>query len=431
MPADQLLARVAEHLAEAAVDELQRAVVVDLRQPFPHPLDQQAVACLAPAQGALDAGALQRSGEDLPHHVQQRDVLFHPGVLAHDGVETDRAEEPAARRHRHGERADVAGAGVYLALPFRVERQVLHARDVDVVETAEPGERELEFLDGCLLQVGGTRSHARGAPLVGDGEEATRLVELGDEAAVGAEERADLRQRLDDRAIQLVRSEIDEVRRDRGDELFELDAMLQRLLELAPLAGVDGEGHQVGDRAGEVLLLGSPGAGAADVLVADHTRDLPEVPEGRVEHRRDPERQQVLLGEVARARVMHGIVGRDGAGALQGAEVGRVVARRQLEARGVPSRGPLEEIGATDGVPVGRVEPDADALDFERLGCRDGDVPQRRLEIAGMDAGALRQLDENIVLPPRPRLGGEISQDVGFGQGTAMLRWEKCIPGER
>ena len=80
--ADQLFARVADHFAEAVVDELQHAVVVGLREPFAHPLDEQPVALFAFAQrvfgelavGDVDDGAF----ENLGLAVEEMDAFDQP-----------------------------------------------------------------------------------------------------------------------------------------------------------------------------------------------------------------------------------------------------------------------------------------------------------------------------------------------------------------
>ncbi len=225
---DQLLTRETDHLAEAAVDELQSAVGVDLGQAFAHALDQQAVTRLAAAQRTFHARALQGAGEYLTDHVQQRDVLLRPGVFLRDRVQPERAEKPATRGHRHGQCADVTAPAVGLELALRLRRQIGHAvREVDVVEAPQARERELELLHRLLLYVGRTRGNAFGAPFVRDGDGAARFIELRDEAAIGAEETADGGQGIDDRSIQLVGRNVDEARGDGRDELLELDAMLQ------------------------------------------------------------------------------------------------------------------------------------------------------------------------------------------------------------
>jgi hypothetical protein len=63
----------------------------------------------------------------------------------------------------------------------------------------------------------------------------------------------------------------------------------------------------------------------------------------------------------------------------------------------------LEEIIAANGLPVRRETPDADTLDLEsRCRCL-GDLPERTLEIAIVNAAPLRKLNEDLVLPPQTR----------------------------
>ena len=78
----------------------------------------------------------------------------------------------------------------------------------------------------------------------------------------------------------------------------------------------------------EVLLVHGPGAGAADVLGAEHADASVVVPQRHVEHGADAVRDQVAVEELARARIGLRVVRRDHALALDGVEIGGRIAAR-------------------------------------------------------------------------------------------------------
>ena len=114
--------------------------------------------------------------------------------------------------------------------------------------------------------------------------------------------------------------------RDLALERVALDA--QRVLGLVPGRGLQHQRHEVRERAGEQLLVQLPAPRPAGVLVADDAHHLAAQEHGRVEHRRDAERHQVALAELAGALVGARVVGADRALALQRREVARRRRRR-------------------------------------------------------------------------------------------------------
>ena len=86
LQSSKLFAAVADHLAEAVVDELEHAVVAGLHQPFAHPLDKKAVALLALPQRVLGELAIgdvdDRPLEDLGRAVQHMNAFDEPAGAA-------------------------------------------------------------------------------------------------------------------------------------------------------------------------------------------------------------------------------------------------------------------------------------------------------------------------------------------------------------
>ena len=105
---------------------------------------------------------------------------------------------------------------------------------------------------------------------------------------------------------------------------FHLLRLSQLLLDLAPLAGFQGQRHQVGHGHGERLLVFRPLSRAAHVFVAQDARAFTADGGRDVEHGRDAEGPQVVVGELTRVGVGQRIVGCDDVGLHKRAEVVRM-----------------------------------------------------------------------------------------------------------
>ena len=145
--------------------------------------------------------------------------------------------------------------------------------------------------------------------------------------SIDAQKAPDRRQRIANAGIEILGRQVDEVRGNAGDQLLEVDAVTQRLLNFPALASVHRRGDQFGDGDGEVLLLHQPVALRPHLLVADDAGDLTEVPDGRFDHGADSERTQIGVCETGGARIVLRIVGGDAPLALQRAEICRIADR--------------------------------------------------------------------------------------------------------
>jgi hypothetical protein len=179
----------------------------------------------------------------------------------------------------------------------------------------------------------------------------------------------------------------------------------------------------------EVLVLDDPCARGADVLETNHADGLAEAADRDVEHGGDAEWDEVGLGECAGARIEARVVSGDHPFRLDGLEVDRVARRVQLGAAGVNAGRALEHLIAADRFASRGVEPDADALDLERLRPGHGDVAQRLDEIAAMDRRPARELHECAVVTAQTAFGladqrlhmrrGSRAEGRGLGHGGA------------
>ena len=104
--------------------------------------------------------------------------------------------------------------------------------------------------------------------------------------ALGADERAEGGEGTFDLLVELFVRDVHETRRDAGDELFEFDAVAQGLLRLAAIGRIDRHRDEIGDRAGEVLLLDRPRPLRTGVLEADDADHLSEAADRRGDRRR-------------------------------------------------------------------------------------------------------------------------------------------------
>jgi hypothetical protein len=367
-------------------------------------LEQQPVPLLGAAQRAIGAVALEGADEDLADDAQQGEGHARPARLERQRAAADRAEEPFFQHHRHEGGAADAEAVEKPALVHGLRRKVFGRRELDVlrglqaVEPPRKGGRRKLGID-LLAQF-----DARRAPLVGQAAAEAVLGDQHDVAALGADELADRCERLFDSGVDLGRIEIDEARGNVRDQLLVLDAAAQRLLRLAAVDGIDGDGDQVGDGAGEGLILGRPEPLGPDVLEADHPGGLSEAADRGVEHGGDAERHEIRLAERAGARIEARVMRGDGALGLQSLEVDRIADGGELVARGVLLLRALVELRAADGAAVGRVEPDADALDVQRRRRALGDVAQGLVQIARLQGRTAGQIDQDRVLPPQTAL---------------------------
>ena len=125
-----------------------------------------------------------------------------------------------------------------------------------------------------------------------------------------------------------------------------LDA--QRVLALVPGGGLQHQGDEVRERAGQQLLVQLPAAGLPRVLVTDDARHLAPQEHRGVEHRGDAQRLEVGRGEFAGAFVGQGVVGADRPFLLQRLEIARHIGRPDARAGRVPVLRPLIEIDAFD-----------------------------------------------------------------------------------
>ena len=136
------------------------------------------------------------------------------------------------------------------------------------------------------------------------------------------------------------------------------------------LTGVVGHRRhdQVRHREREIAFVGRPRPAIADVLDAHDADGRLPLAEWHVEHRANPKRCQIPVGELARAGIFARVVGHDEALAFERVEVRRRGAARQHGARFMAPRGPRIEVGAADGRAVVVEAPHADPLGLQRLG---------------------------------------------------------------
>ena len=133
--------------------------------------------------------------------------------------------------------------------------------------------------------------------------------------------------------------------------------------EPMPLGRRKCNGDLIGDRAGERNLVGPPGAGTADMLVAHDTDDLPLFANRRVEHRRDAERHEVAVAELTRSWIFARVVRIDTASGFERGEVSGIVLSAQHLPATQRSRGEQVIAHAAQFLPVVAQNPDADAFD--------------------------------------------------------------------
>ena len=192
-----------------------------------------------------------------------------------------------------------------------------------------------------------------------------------------------------------------------GDERSAREKSSSRFLELGAsahqvLVGEHGSG-EVGDGAGEELLVGGPCAPLAHAFDAHHAAHLALAPDARVEER-DHAAVLEIAGELARARIAHRVGGNDGAAAQERLEIAGVGGR--LEFLDVPGRGRAMLAGEAQAQGVGREQPDRGALHFEGLGHRARERLPGSRRLHGRDA-ALQQAEQR-------RLLGLDAKDLGF-----------------
>jgi len=95
-----------------------------------------------------------------------------------------------------------------------------------------------------------------------------------------------------------------------------------------------------------------------------------------------------------------GVVRGEGALELERAKVCRIALGRQVGARRVLVRGANIEVGAAKDRARLVEEPDARALDLQRLGDGLGDGANGEIEVAGVKRVVAREIDEDAVLTP-------------------------------
>ena len=285
-----------------------------------------------------------------------------------------------------------------LELRGGVGREVVERTETDDRSALEDAGRIREGGHRNRLHGRGAGRHGRRGPLVRHRPAQAVRIELHDMSAVGTDERTDRTERRGQLFVELLRGDVDELRRDPRDELLEFDTVAERLLHVAPLGGIDRGDDEIGDRAGEVLLVDGPVTRVADVLAADDAAELPEPPHRRIGHRGDAEGDEVVVVETGGAGIETRVVRREGPLALQRTEVRRIALRGQLGAGRVLVRGADVEVrAAEDGARLVE-EPDARALDLDRLGSRFGDGADREIEIAGVQGVIAREIDQDTVL---------------------------------
>jgi hypothetical protein len=192
------------------------------------------------------------------------------------------------------------------------------------------------------------------------------------------------------------------LRRDRDIGSIALLAVLERCAK-APLTVVGQRPcHHVGHRGRERLLVEQPLAHRSDVLVADDTGQRARVgSHGRLEHRRDAERPEVVVGELARSWIALRIRCVDRARFFERGDVLRKYADVDLAAGHVPAEAASIEAAADEPLTVGREQPDAGSLDVDRDagGFRDA---RERVVDAGIRITAMRgEREQRALLPPQ------------------------------
>ena len=172
-------------------------------------------------------------------------------------------------------------------------------------------------------------------------------------------------------------------------------------------------GHQVCDRGGEALFIEQPLADGPDMLVAHHADELAGVhAHRRLEHRRDAERYEVALGQLACARIVMCVGGVQGAILLERADIGGKRADVEIRAGHLPAETSSIQTPADELRAILREQPDAGALDVERGARHRCDARERVVQgpIAVVFVGDQRE--QRALLPAHPPFGDDHSRNL-------------------
>ncbi|MNO95147.1 hypothetical protein D3C76_867810 [compost metagenome] len=205
--------------------------------------------------------------------------------------------------------------------------------------------------------------------------------------------------------------------------------------DAAPLVVHQHVGVLVGQFAGEGDLVALPLARRADMFQAEHPDHLAADADARVEQGADAQRAQELAGQLAGARVLHDVVGVDGAAAVERFEVvGEVVGidvRRFLVGAGV---------AAVDGdrfqAVAGMQPPDAGARHVVGLAGGLGDQPRRLQQRVVGQVAMPRQAHDEVLLGARAQqvlqlfFLGALVQFQGHAQAHFLLVRLWLVEGE-
>src|SRR5262249_14264658 len=162
----------------------------------------------------LGALALDRQGEDLAYHPEEREGVLVPGLVVLDRVEANRADEPPRVRQRDAQDRFDALPLELLSLQPSLAGEIADARHVDGVERRQVLQEPLAPLARHLPAGVEQRRDAVITPLMRVEDGFAVLREQKDRAPIRAEDLSELGEALRDGPIDLLEADIDEGSRD-------------------------------------------------------------------------------------------------------------------------------------------------------------------------------------------------------------------------
>ena len=364
------------------------------------PLEEETMPALALAQRRVGAPPDQRADENLAGDAQKGQRFVAPVHFTGGGAAAHTADQTILQDHRNEHGAAHTLSLQHAPLVQGLGRHLVDARQHDGLSTFHALEPPWERSGGKLAVALRPQVVPGLTPLVEHPARQGIVVEDDDVGALGADESADVSQCVVNGRVGLPIRGVGQPGGDAGDELLELDAMAKGFLHLAPFVGVQGDGHEIGDRARELLFLLRPRPRVSDMLEADQAGRARQPAKGHDQHGLDAERIEIGLRERARTRVQTRVRRHDDPLPLQSLEEGRMAQRGQLAGRRMDSGCALEELDAVQSLPVRRQQPETDALDGKGLGRLGGNLPQCRGQTACVERRPPRQVDQHVVLPP-------------------------------
>ena len=198
--------------------------------------------------------------------------------------------------------------------------------------------------------------------------------------------------------------EAEAVERLREEQLQLIEGFPELALDLPAAIRLEHQRDQVGQGAGEVLLVHTPGSGRAGVLIAQHSDDASFAADGNIQHREDIQDIQIADRELAGVRVGAGVVCRNGPALFQRLEVLRILSDLKNRSALMDIAIAIEKVQAVQFRMVVVEQPDADASHVECIR-RDGRDPGQRVTQAGRTG--TRNLDQSRLELQRLKIGSQ------------------------